>query len=51
MNNDLTQAVIDLHNIARLIERDIGTGELSHQIRSAADTLVSLMRYMPTKPE
>lgn len=50
MNNDLTQAVVDLHNIARLIERDIGTGELSHQIRDAADTLVSLMRYMPQKP-
>lgn len=42
---DLEQAIIELHNIARLVERDIGSGELSHQIRDAADTLTTLVRY------
>ena len=43
--NELEQAIIELHNIARLVERDIGPGELSHQIRDAADTLSTLIRY------
>lgn len=48
MDRDLTeveQAIIELHNIARIVERDIGVGELSHQIRDAADTLTTLIRY------
>lgn len=43
--SEIQQAIIDLHNIARLVERDIGVGELSHQIRDAADTLTTLVRY------
>lgn len=43
--SEMEQAVINLHNIARLVERDIGVGELSHQIRDAADTLTTLIRY------
>lgn len=43
--SEMEQAVIDLHHIARLVERDIGVGELSHQIRDAADTLTTLIRY------
>ena len=42
---EMEQAVIDLHYIARIVERDIGPGELSHQIRDAADTLTTLIRY------
>ena len=43
--SELEQAIVELHNIARLVERDIGTGELSHQIRDAANTLSTLIRY------
>jgi hypothetical protein len=41
MNADskLSQAVIDLHNIARLIETSVGTGQLSMDIRDCADRL------------
>lgn len=42
---DLQDAVIQLHNIARLVERDIGVGELSHEIRDAADTISAYIRY------
>lgn len=42
---DLQDAIIQLHNIARLVERDIGPGELSHQIRDAADTIAAYIRY------
>jgi len=31
--------VIKLHDIARLVERTIGTGDLSHDIRDCADRL------------
>lgn len=43
--SEMEQAVVELHHIARLVERDIGVGELSHQIRDAADTLTTLIRY------
>lgn len=39
MNDQLSQAVIDLHNIARLIEANIGSGALSEDIRKSADRL------------
>jgi hypothetical protein len=39
----LHDAVIQLHNIARLVEQDIGTGQLSQDIRNAADTLNMLL--------
>jgi hypothetical protein len=40
----LHDAVIQLHNIARLVEQDIGTGQLSQDIRNAADRLNMLLR-------
>lgn len=39
MNEKLHDAVIELHDIARLIEKEIGTGQLSEDIRSTADRL------------
>ena len=39
MNDQLSQAVIDLHNIARLLETTIGLGALSEDIRKCADRL------------
>ena len=42
---DLSEAVVTLHNIARMVERDIGPGELSRQLREDADTLSALIRY------
>ncbi len=42
---DLQQAVIQLHEIARMVERDIGKGELSESLRENADTLSALIRY------
>lgn len=41
--NDLDQAVIDLHNIARLVESDVGIGQLSIDIRKCADRLTVLL--------
>lgn len=34
---DLEDAIIQLHNIARLIETEIGQGQLSYDIRKCAD--------------
>ena len=39
MNDQLSQAVIDLHNIARLLETTIGSGALSADVRRCADRL------------
>lgn len=41
MNNDskFTNAIIQLHDIARLIEQQIGTGQLSEDVRNCADRL------------
>ncbi len=36
---DLVDAVITLHNIARLIETEIGNGKLAEDIRNCADRL------------
>jgi hypothetical protein len=46
MNPQLDQAVIDLHNIARLIESQIGIGNLSSDIRDCADRLHTLTQPM-----
>ncbi len=35
----LYDAVIQLHDIARTVEQEIGTGQLSEDIRDAADRL------------
>lgn len=41
-NLKLVDAVISLHEIARLVEEDIGTGQLSDDIRKCADRLHEL---------
>jgi hypothetical protein len=46
MNPQLDQAVIDLHDIARLIESQIGVGKLSSDIRDCADRLHMLTQPM-----
>jgi hypothetical protein len=38
-DNNLTAAVIQLHDIARLVETEIGQGKLSEDIRDCADRL------------
>ena len=38
-NLDLVDAVIALHEIARTVEREIGHGQLSDDIRGCADRL------------
>ena len=38
-NLKLVDAVIQLHDIARLVEAEVGEGELSQHIRDAADRL------------
>jgi hypothetical protein len=38
-NLELVDAVIALHDIARIVEREIGCGELSTNIRACADQL------------
>lgn len=42
--SQLHQAVINLHDIARLIETDIGRGQLSEDIRKCADRLHSILQ-------
>lgn len=41
--NNLDQSVIELHNIARQVENEIGTGKLSITIRKCADQLTELL--------
>ena len=45
---NLNQAVINLHDIARLIEQDLGTGKLSIECRRLADRLSECINPMPT---
>lgn len=42
--NNLDQAVIDLHNIARTIEQEIGIGKLSVECRRLADRLSDIIK-------
>jgi hypothetical protein len=37
--NEIEQAIIDLHWIASLVEKKIGVGQLSDDIRQCADRL------------
>lgn len=39
---ELSEAVIVLHNIARVVEKSVGQGQLSEDIRSCADRLNTL---------
>jgi hypothetical protein len=41
-NLELVDAVIALHEIARTVERDVGHGQLSDDIRKCADRLHEL---------
>lgn len=43
VNHNLDQCVIDLHNIARQVETDIGIGQMSIDIRRCADRLTILL--------
>ncbi len=47
--SQLLDAVVQLHDIARLVEQTMGTGLLSEDIRSAADRLNVLIN--PLKME
>ena len=47
MNEQLAQAVINLHDIARLVEQQLGKGALSEDLRKCADRLHVL--NSPTK--
>ena len=40
----LDQRVIELHDIARQIEREVGAGTLSENIRKSADKLSKLLK-------
>lgn len=42
--SQLHEAVIQLHDIARTVESDIGSGQLSQDIRDAADRLHMLLK-------
>ncbi len=42
--SDLTIAVMELHNIARQIEQEIGSGQLSEDVRKCADRLHELIK-------
>jgi len=41
---DLKDEIIKLHDIARKIEKEIGVGQLSKDIREAADELSALLK-------
>ena len=43
----LDQVVIDLHDIARQVEKEIGQGQLSIDIRKCADRLNILLKPTP----
>jgi hypothetical protein len=47
----LDDAVIRLHEVARLIEQQIGTGQLSADVRSCADRLSDLLKPVSSKTE
>lgn len=44
MNSDFAEAVIELHRIAALIEKRIGVGLLSNDLRNCADRLHDLTK-------
>ena len=44
MYEQLQQSVIDIHDIARLIEQQIGEGQLSADLRDCADRLAMLLK-------
>jgi len=44
MYEQLRQSVIELHNIARLVEQEIGQGQLGLDLRDCADRLAMLTK-------
>ena len=44
-NFKLVDAVVELHNIARTVEQEVGRGQLSDDIRKCADRLHELSVY------
>jgi hypothetical protein len=44
MDNSLNDAIIQLHDIARLVEKQIGQGQLSEDIRQCANRLTQLTK-------
>jgi hypothetical protein len=40
---DLNESIIELHNIARLVEQQIGKGLLAEDIRKCADRLADII--------
>ena len=44
MDNSLNDAIIQLHDIARLIEQQLGQGLLSEDVRKCADRLTVLIK-------
>ncbi len=46
---DLQERVIQLHDIARQIEQEIGKGRLSERIRKNADDLHSLIKKVDVR--
>ncbi len=51
MNDQLNQAVIHLHDIARLIESNIGSGQLSEDVRGCADRLHALLQPLAVREQ
>ena len=47
MMTNLDQAVVDLHNIARTIEQDLGIGKLSIECQRLADRLSEAINPTP----
>lgn len=43
----LEDLVIHFHDVARMIEREIGTGELSKDIHNCGDRLKELLKQVP----
>lgn len=47
----LDQAVIELHNVARTIEKTLGVGKLSVECRRIADRLAEDINPIPLEPK
>lgn len=47
----IEEAVIKLHDVARVVEKEIGRGLLSEDIRDCADRLHKLVKYDYIKKE
>jgi hypothetical protein len=41
---ELKDKIIQLHDIARAVEKEVGVGQLSEDIRKAADRLSELLK-------